>query len=211
MRAFWIAYLTASATATLLFIAVGLWTRRVREGERAADRTLLRPAIGRDSAEGMADVHTCMQVALTRLTGVLDAHGVRVEFGMIPGLLVRMSGTALTDLLEELLIGVIHEAPNQRICVTAREAGEQILIALDDDSDPADARVRVTKLRSIAARVAVLGGILEVESRPDFGTMVSLRVAIGRVAPSSQPVTTAPVARGDALRFAPSNWENARG
>ena len=92
------------------------------------------------------------------------------------GLMVRMHGAALVELLEEMLTVVIHAAPASRILLTAAADGANISISMSDDIPNADQDVRRASVRGLMKRVAIRGGALDVDVHPGEGTTLTLRL-----------------------------------
>jgi glucose-6-phosphate-specific signal transduction histidine kinase len=107
---------------------------------------------------------------------VIAGRSVSVDVAARRGLLVRMRGPVLADLMEELVAAVLHSAPASALLLTASAHGDRIYISLTDDVPGADPFVRQAMLRGVMERVALRGGAIDVRVRPDEGTTVTLRV-----------------------------------
>ena len=137
-----------------------------------------------------------MRLALKRLTPVLWNHSVQAEIAAPFGLLVRLRSSALTDLLEDLLGAAIQSAPASRLLFTATRQGDGIYVGITDDMPSADITVRMESVRSLKQRVAMRGGALHVDVRPNEGATLTLRlpalVAQGQPAQVPAEPTKAP-------------------
>ncbi|WP_428484498.1 hypothetical protein [Rhodopila sp.] len=107
---------------------------------------------------------------------ILASHGIQADIAVLPGLLVQMTGAALTDLLEALLAAVIHHARARHVLTTAVDRGAQIHISVTDDAAGADLAARSDGIRSLAERVAMHGGALDIDVRLGEGTTITLRL-----------------------------------
>ncbi len=190
MQTFLILYLIAAMVATGLVIAGGLWTRHVRARE-----TWVAPPGGSVVdllfRKAPADVRNCAMIAVKRLVAVMRINGVRTDIAIPHGLLVRMTGAALTDLLEEILAAAVHHAPYGRVLMTATHSGVQVGIAVTDDCAGADPAERRASLRSMTERMALRGLVLDIDVRPDIGTSMTLRL------PAAPPPGVSPTLPGD--------------
>ncbi len=135
------------------------------------------PETVRLPAQPFGDVGEAIRIALKRLAPVIASQSVLVDVAAGPGLLVRMRGPALADLLEELLALAIHSAPVSRLLLTASARGERIYVTFSDDVPNADLAVRQSQVRGLAERVALRGGVLDINVRACEGTTVTLRLA----------------------------------
>jgi signal transduction histidine kinase len=172
-------YFLAATLAFVLFVFAGWRSKQGRTLPTRADRstktTDLVPGLAPD--ESPADVAASVNLALKRLLPVMTSQHVRVDVAVRPGVLVRMPGTTLADLLEELLADAIHHGQASRLLLTAVGHGEQVSINVTDDVTGADPAIRAGTVRGLAERVALRGGALEIEVRPSEGTTMTLRLA----------------------------------
>ncbi len=174
--------MTVAAATTAVFLLAG-WHGRKPVGapfngsdHRAAQdggSRYVAPA----SAPPVGDVVEAIGIALKRLAPVIVRQAVRVDVAARHGLLVRMRGPALADLLEELLALSIHSAPASMLLLTASARGDRIYVTFSDDVPNADLAVRQGQVRGVAERVALRGGALGVDTRANEGTTVTLRLA----------------------------------
>jgi glucose-6-phosphate-specific signal transduction histidine kinase len=182
-------YFLAATLAFVLFVFAG-WrskqsrTRAVRIGRSTKTEDLL-PSLAPDEAP--ADVAAAVNLALKRLLPVMTSQHVRADVAVRPGVLMRMPGTTLADVLEELLAAAIHHGQASRLLVTAVGHGEQVSISVTDDVAGADPAIRAGCIRRLAERVALRGGVLEIEVRPSEGTTMTLRLAQDFSHPAGAP------------------------
>ncbi|HEY0182320.1 MAG TPA: hypothetical protein VGC09_05875 [Rhodopila sp.] len=184
MIAIWTGYVLAAVAASVAFVAAGwrsknLQSIAVTSGHRGlpADPLWGDAETGIDASQTQTDVAAAMRLALKRLAPVVASQSVHVDVALPPGLPVRMRGSALTDLLEELLAAAVHGAPASRLLLTAAPHGDRVHVGITDDIPGADLAVRLGKVRSLIERVALRGGSLEVDVRPAEGTTMTLRLA----------------------------------
>ncbi len=150
-----------------------------------------------------------MHLALKRLTPVLWNHSVQAEIAAPFGLIVQMRSSALTDLLEDLLGAAIQSAPVSRLLLTATRQGDDIYVGITDDMLSADITVRMESVRILKQRVAMRGGALHVDVRPNEGATLTLRLPalVGQDQPGPVPAepTKAPsiALECDRLRLLP--------
>jgi hypothetical protein len=179
----WVTYFVAAVAASAIFIAAGWRSKQTRRNAsaRAAiglpdDPLWDEVEIDPSDASPQADAGAALRLALKRVAPVMANQFVQAEVAASSGLMVRMRGAALTDLLEEMLVAAIHAAPASRILLTAAARGDRVAICLTDDVPNADPDLRRARLRSLMERVALRGGVLDVEVRPDEGTTMTLRL-----------------------------------
>jgi hypothetical protein len=111
------------------------------------------------------------------LVPVMATQSVKVDVAAPSGLLGRMRGAVLADLLEELLAAAIHGAPGGRLLLTAAPHGDHIHVGITDDVPGADPAIRAAGVRGVMERVALRGGSLDIHVRPAEGTTMTLRFA----------------------------------
>jgi hypothetical protein len=177
-------YFLAALAASGFVIAAGWRSRRARGLAVVRDRNEIPndplwgdPEIDAGASESPADVGAAIRLALKRMAPVITAQSVKVDVAAPSGLLGRMRGAALADLLEELLTAAIHGAPAGRLLLTAAAHGDRIHVGVTDDVPGADPAVRAAGIRGMKDRVALRGGSLDINVRPAEGTTVTLRFA----------------------------------
>jgi hypothetical protein len=177
-------YFVAAAAASGVFIVAGWRSKRAhgrisaRFGHgRALDPLWDEPEIDVTEAKPQADAGAALRLALKRLAPVMVKNSVQADVAASFGLMVRMRGAALADLLEEMLAAAIHAAPASRILLTAAPHGGRVSICITDDVPNADLDVRRAGVRGLMERVAMRGGALDVDVRPSEGTTMTLRLS----------------------------------
>jgi hypothetical protein len=176
-------YIVASTLASGVFVVAG---RRSRQAQGVAPARGMRDRptdplwgeaeTGRSSSQPLSDVGDAMRLALRRLAPVLVSRSVQVEIAAPPGLSVRMRSAALTELLEDVLTAAVHGAPASRLLLTAAKYGDGIYVRIADDMPAADLTVRMGSVRILKERVAMRGGALHVDVRPNEGAILTLRL-----------------------------------
>jgi hypothetical protein len=181
MNTVWMVYFFAAAVASGVFLLAG-WRSKRAHGYTAA-RTingLPHDPLWAETESVESQVHgdaaAALHLALKRLAPVLTTRAVQAEVAAGFGLRVRMRGTVLTDLLEEMLGAVIQAAPASRILLTAVEHGGHVAISVTDDIPNADVDVRRAAVRGLMERVALRGGQLDMTTLPGEGTTMTLRL-----------------------------------
>jgi hypothetical protein len=203
-------YVLAAMAASGVFVVAG-WRSKHARGVAAArnwEGLPIDPLWGQEEAhfdvsDVPADAGAAIRLVLKRLAPVMASQSVQAEIAAASGLLVRMKGAALAELLEELLTAAIHNAPASRLLMTATKRVDRIYISITDDMPGADPAVRLGSIRGLMERVALRGGTLDVNVRPAEGTTMTLRLAAlsENDAPVLEPAAGAAVrADGLALR-----------
>ena len=174
------AYLGVAVAASVLFAAAGWRSRQVLQTSIGnADNLPDMSSASADAAtnQPVGDVAEAINIALKRLMPVIASQSVRVDVAARKGLTVRMRAPALADLMEELLASVIHSAPASMLLLTATARGDRVYISLSDDMPNADPAIRQSQVRNLTERVAMRGGALDINVRPEEGTTTTVRLA----------------------------------
>jgi hypothetical protein len=177
-------YLLAAAAASGITIAVGWRSKQargrgaVRDGCGLANDPLWGdPEIDINASDARTDVGGAARLALKRLAPLMASQAVQVDVAAPSGLLGRMRGAILADLLEELLTAAIRGAPDSRLLLTVAPHGDRIYVGVTDDKPGGDPEVRASAVRGLMERVAMRGGSLDIDVRPAEGTTMTLRLA----------------------------------
>jgi signal transduction histidine kinase len=172
-------YFLAAAASSVVFLFAG-WRSKQARGLTAtsASHGLGNEAeIDPSETRPQADAGAALRLALKRLAPLMANLSVQADVAASFGLMVRMRGAALADLLEEMLAAVIHAAPVSRILLTAAAHGGNVSISITDDVPNADQDLRRAGVRGLMERVAMRGGALDVDVLPDEGTTMTLRLS----------------------------------
>jgi hypothetical protein len=173
----WIIYFLAAAVASIVFLFAG-WQSKQAHGFSPLRDGHLQPAeIDLSETNLQADAGAALRLALKRLSPLMANLSVQADIAASFGLMVRMRGAALVELLEEMLTVVVHAAPVSRILLTAAADGANISISMSDDIPNADQEVRRASVRGLMKRVAMRGGALDVDVQPGEGTTMTLRLS----------------------------------
>jgi len=178
------AYFLAVLAASAMFIAAG-WRSKYTRGVAAAqgryglpnDPLWGDPEIDISGSEPRTDIGGAIRLALKRLTPIMASQSVQVDVAAPFELQGRMRPAMLADILEELLAAAIHGAPGSRLLLTAAAHGDRIYIGITDDMPGADPALRMAGVRGLMERVAMRGGSLDIDVRPNEGTTMTLRLA----------------------------------
>ncbi len=202
----WLTYCLIAFAASGVFVVAGWRSRRAKalasaRGHYVMPNDVLWNEAEIELPETQADVGAALRLALKRLAAGMARHFIQADIVAPAGLLVPMRGAALADLLEELLAIVCQNAPASRILVTAAAHGERIYIVITDDMPGADADERRAGVKGLMERVAVRGGILDVDVRPAEGTTMTLQLTAVRTDKAGRSITDRTSERvGDPLR-----------
>lgn len=199
MQTIWMAYILAATTASVLFVAAG-WRSRHAAGSglsrlnRLPDMSVLAPGQHTARAQPLGDAAEAIHMALKRLAPLIESQAVHVDVAARLGLLVRLRAPALIELLEDLVTIAIHNAPASVLLLTATAHGNRIHISLSDDVPGADLSKRQSQARGVQERIAMLGGVLDIDVRPAEGTVMTLRLAAAFETPEEEPEAVRPQA-----------------
>jgi hypothetical protein len=177
-------YFLAAMAASGMVIAAGWRSRYARRFAAMQDRQGMPadplwgdPEIDIGASEARVDVAGAIRLAVKRLAPVMQDRLVKVDVAAPSGLLGRMRGAVLADILEELLTVAIHGAQAGRLLLTAAMHGDRIYIGITDDVPETDPAVRAARIRGVMERVALRGGFLDIDVHPAEGTTMTLRLA----------------------------------
>jgi signal transduction histidine kinase len=123
----------------------------------------------------------------TKSLGV--AVDLRVE-GTVPRRLPALVQTTMYRILQEALTNVARHARAQAVGVVLKHEDSMLELVIRDDGVGFDAgalgEATGLGLHGMQERVALLGGSVEIESRPGHGTMIHARIPAG-IVPSERP------------------------
>jgi signal transduction histidine kinase len=146
-------------------------------GELAGTQAELTAAVSGDIEERLAAGG--LDDALAELArGAGAASHVRVDAPVAPPV-----AAAAWFCASEALANALKHAGSARIALSAESAGDRLLLAIADDG-PGGADPAGRGLAGLGSRVAALGGELAIESPPDGGTRIAIRL------PLSAPAAT---------------------
>jgi hypothetical protein len=198
----WIIYFLAAAVASVFFLFAG-WQSKQAHGFSPLRDGHQQPAdIDLSETKLQADAGAALRLALKRLAPLMANLSVQADIAASFGLMVRMRGAALVELLEEMLTVVVHAAPVSRILLTAAADGANISISMSDDIPNADQDLRRASVRGLTRRVAMGGGALAVDVRPGEGTTMTLRLS--SVCEDREDRASLEPVNGAMLSFSPS-------
>jgi hypothetical protein len=153
-------YLLAATLLSLLFMFGG-WRRRQTRALAAISGPPARTADLDLGSELQADVRASVGLALQRLLPLMTSGGVRADVAVPEGLLVQLGGTALTDLLECLLVTAINHDRASRLLLTAMIDGGQVWISLTNNTASPGPATGSGSVQGLADQVELLGGWLK--------------------------------------------------
>ncbi len=132
----------------------------------------------------------------------LESRGisVRCEFGDMPRLAPEVE-TALFRISQETLSNVARHAQASAVLVEVGIEGGEVRIAIEDDGkgfEPAAVVERDGRphwgLMGIRERAEILGGVARIESSPEQGTRVEVRIPVPSQAPAAEAEASGPAA-----------------
>ncbi len=192
----------AAAVASIVFSFAGWQSKQTRGFSPLLDGHQQTAEIDLSETNLQADAGAALRLALKRLAPLMANLSVQADIAISFGLMVRMGGAALVELLEEMLTVVVHAAPVSRILLTAAADGANISISMSDDIPNADQDVRRASVRSLMKRVAMRGGALDVHVQPSEGTTMTLRLS--SVCEDREDQASLEPMNGAMLSFSPS-------
>jgi hypothetical protein len=202
-------YLLAVVAASGVFMLAGWRSKKASDAASAAvpvDALWGDPEIDLTSARSQTDIGAAIRIALKRLAPVMANNAVHADVAAPFGLLVRMRSAALVDLLEDIVAAAVQAAPASRLLLTAAGFGDRIYIGVTDDVPGADLAVRAGGVRSLVERVALRGGVLDIDVRPEEGTTLTLRLAaVGEGWHGAKDRALPEPAKGPAIPLIPSH------
>ena len=197
-----IIYSLAAAVASIVFSFAGWHSKQTRGFSSLLDGHQQTAEIDLSETNLQADAGAALRLALKRLAPLMANLSVQADIAISFGLMVRMGGAALVELLEEMLTVVVHAAPVSRILLTAAADGANISISMSDDIPNANQDVRRASVRGLMQRVASRGGALDVDVQPSEGTTMTLRLS--SVCDDKEDRASLEPMNGAMLSFAPS-------
>jgi signal transduction histidine kinase len=140
------------------------------------------------------------EAARRHVTDYSESFGVVVELRVESIVSLRLPPlvqTTLYRILQEALTNVARHARAQVVGVELKHAGSVLELVVRDDGVGFDAGAALDEasalgLHGMRERVALLGGSVEIESRPGLGTTVRARVPAGIAAPSPRRTQSGP-------------------
>jgi signal transduction histidine kinase len=163
----------------------------LRSVEEAGSEEAMRRAVGEVRALVRSTLQDVRQLAVDLRPSALDDFGlvpalerliasfteqtsIAVDFqAMLPERLPSEIETALYRIVQESLTNVVKHARAGRVSIVIRRKENAVSVVLEDDGvgfDPTTAREDGLGLVGMRERLALLGGRLDIESRPGAGT-----------------------------------------
>jgi hypothetical protein len=185
--AIWATYLLAALAVSGAFVIAGRRSKTIVRLAAIREENGLpvdplwseaEPDLAADDSR--CDVDAALRQALKRLAPIMANQSIHADVATSPGLLVRMPGAVLTDLLEEVLAATVKAAPSSRLLLTTSVRGDRVAISVTDDVPDADPDLRRAGFQALNERVVLRGATLDVEVRPHEGTTTTLRLANAR-------------------------------
>ena len=121
-------------------------------------------------------VDTEARLALAGLTDLAARWHVRLELAIQPDLELQMAPRSFHEVLDILLVHAMEAAPGGRVLLGAMRNTGRVQIVVVDSGKGASADVQRAELRSVEETIALLGGRMEIDSRPGQGTTILLRL-----------------------------------
>jgi hypothetical protein len=209
----WTTYMLVALATSAAFIVAGRRSKHVvglapirEEYGLPVDPLWIEAELDLAEDRPQCDPGAALRLALKRLVPAMTDQRIHADVAASPGLMVRMRGAVLTDLLEEMLVATIHAAPASRLLLTTSLRGERISVSVTDDVPRADPHLRRAAIEALTQRVVMRGGTLDIDVHPDEGTTTTLRLTAAREDSKDQtPLEPAPRATSLATPRAASN------
>ncbi len=103
---------------------------------------------------------------------------VRLELAVEGGLRAHIDATALRDAVRAMLLTAIQSAPGGQVLITAMALDNQLHIRITDDGNWADQRTRECQARGAEELIALQGGSIAIDTRPNRGTTITMRLPL---------------------------------
>lgn len=149
--------------------------RRLLDYARRAAPLTPAPTAPLALAPGLLDVATEARTVLSLVAELAAQRGVRLEFAVEPGLVVRMALDQFHELLGVALTHAIR-TDGGHVLLGAMRHGGRVQIAIIDQGGGTDREQQEANLRPAARLAALQGATLEVDARPGEGTTILLRL-----------------------------------
>jgi len=127
-------------------------------------------------ARGLVDVQSEARAVLESLAGIAQKQDIRLEIAIQADLTVRLDRDEFRDAIAALVTHAIHAVSGGRVLLGAMRHAGRIQIAVMDEGSGDDPSLQSAQLRPIAEFAARQGGSLEIDSRPNEGTTLLLRL-----------------------------------
>jgi hypothetical protein len=148
---------------------------RGQPATRAAPHTVQPGRVLSESAS-LLNVEVEARAILAGLTELAARKQVRLEIAIQPDLTVHIASRSFHEILDIVLIHAIESTPGGHVLLGGMRHGGRVQIAVIDDGRGVNADVQRAQLPSVERAIALLGGRLEIDSRPNEGTTILLRL-----------------------------------
>jgi Hint domain len=156
------------------------WFRRrlLARGQPAAQPAPQTVQLGRALSESasLLNVQDEGRTILAGLTELAARKQVQLEIAVQPDLTVHIASRSFHEILDILLIHAIESTPGGHVLLGGMRHGGRVQIAVIDDGRGVNADVQRSELCSVEQAIALLGGRMEIDSRPNEGTTILLRL-----------------------------------
>ncbi len=156
------------------------WFRRrlLARGQPAAQSAPQAVQPGRVLSESASTLNVQLEARaiLAGLTELAARRQVRLEIAVHPDLTVHIASHSFHEMLDMLLIHAMDATPGGHVILGGMRHAGRVLIAVIDDGKGVHSDVQRAELRDVEQVVALLGGRMEIDSRPNEGTTILLRL-----------------------------------
>ena len=150
----------------------------------------------------LLDVEAEALDAMHQVDGLALRHRVRLQIAIQPELTVRADPVGFRQILVDVLRNAIGHAPGGKVLLGGMRHGGRVQIVILDDGHGPDRLDQRAALRPAEQIVALQGGVLQVETHPRHGTLVTMRLP--EPMPRSHPTASEPVPGPSAPAETPS-------
>ena len=169
----------------LMPFAVALIATRTRKRQAAPEaRASVTTEIPLDDA-GFAgkriDLSLLLSAVANEMLPMAREIGTRIGIAAGPGWVVHANPEALAVALRRTVEMGVRATPGGSVLLSVFALGGEIQIAVTDDGPGEDRLAREAAVREISLAIALRGGSVTVETRPEKGTTVTLRLLAPRL------------------------------
>ena len=101
-----------------------------------------------------------------------------VEMDNIDGLLLKQQEINVFRIVQETMTNIVKHSHAAHAAVRIRRTGDTVVLAVSDDGVGFESGKQGFGLTSMAERVRILGGSLDVDSAPKSGTRITARIPL---------------------------------
>jgi len=169
--------LALSFVVSGLFVVAGWGRRREVLRRHAPGRMTDRFELGQTPfAGGVLSVVGEARAILRECEGLAARQLAELDCAIQPDLAVRADPRAFREILRDLVVNALNQAPCGRVLLGAAHASGRVHISVSDDGARVDRELRASRLRPAERLAALQGATMVIDARPGHGTTVVLRM-----------------------------------